>query len=114
MVDGGRLPLRFALITFIIAFGAHWATKSHRVIKEFMGSSIGLLWGCLRGVYKVLSRLCSSLRTLRSKQTLTLASAEPVRECIFQTSPKISRLVPVRNHSAEHYSEHRPNLNLDG
>ena len=37
MVDGGRLPLRFALITFIIAFGAHWATKSHRVMEEFMG-----------------------------------------------------------------------------
>ena len=37
MVDGGRLPLRFALITFIIAFGAHWATKSHRVIGEFVG-----------------------------------------------------------------------------
>ena len=37
MVDGGRLPLRFALITFIIAFSAHWATKSHRVIGEFLG-----------------------------------------------------------------------------
>ena len=47
-------------------------------------------------------------------QTRALASAEPVRECIFQTSPTISRLVPVQNCSAEHYSEHRPNLNLDG
>ena len=37
MVDEGRLPLRFALITFTIAVGARWATQSHRSIGEFMG-----------------------------------------------------------------------------
>ena len=37
MVDEGRLPLPFALITFTIAVGARWATQSHRSIAEFMG-----------------------------------------------------------------------------
>ena len=37
MVDEGRLPLPFALITFTIAVGARWATQSHRSIGEFMG-----------------------------------------------------------------------------
>ena len=37
MVDGGRLPLHFALITFIIAFGARWATKSNLPIGFFLG-----------------------------------------------------------------------------
>ena len=37
MVDEGRLPLPFALITFTIAVGARWATQSHRSIEEFMG-----------------------------------------------------------------------------
>ena len=36
MVDEGRLPLPFALITFTIAVGARWATQSHRSIGEFM------------------------------------------------------------------------------
>ena len=37
MVDEGRLPLPFALITFTVAVGARWATQSHRSIGEFMG-----------------------------------------------------------------------------
>ena len=39
MVDEGRLPLPFALITFTIAVGARWATQSHRSMREFMGAN---------------------------------------------------------------------------
>ena len=49
MVDEGRLPLRFALITFTIAFGARWATKSHRSIGEFMGVNSPITGPILEG-----------------------------------------------------------------
>ena len=49
MVDEGRLPLRFALITFTIAVGARWATQSHRSIGEFMGVNSPITGPILEG-----------------------------------------------------------------
>ena len=49
MVDGGSLPLRFALITFTIAVGARWATQSHRSIREFMGVNSPITGPILEG-----------------------------------------------------------------
>ena len=49
MVDEGRLPLRFALITFTIAFGARWATKSHRSIGHFVGVNSPITGPILEG-----------------------------------------------------------------
>ena len=49
MVDEGRLPLPFALITFTIAVGARWATQSHRSIGEFMGVNSPITGPILEG-----------------------------------------------------------------
>ena len=49
MVDEGRLPLPFALITFTVAVGARWATQSHRSIREFMGVNSPITGPILEG-----------------------------------------------------------------
>ena len=86
MVDEGRLPLPFALITFTIAVGARWATQSHRSIGEFMGVNSPITGPILEGSRGQISYLsfpdldrCRILRVgrdaaCRSDPTFTRAS----------------------------------------
>ena len=49
MVDEGRLPLRFALITFTITLGARWVAKSHLSIGFFLGTNSFITGSILEG-----------------------------------------------------------------
>ena len=83
MVDEGRLPLRFALITFTIAFGARWATKSHRSIGDFMGVNSPITGPILEGsrgynpyhqATDLVDARVGDVATFRSDPTFTRAS----------------------------------------